>query len=399
MRRLGARKNERGGGARYSQGRRRRAGAFRPAGGKDARARKKRESGFSEDGDQGRAGDEPAHLPAPALDAVEFKSWRTNQKPRTKTAGTRISWVKKPSGISTSTRARIQQQVRAQDGAAGPDHRNCRSRVLGRLGHGRGGGAQDVEDDEAPVPHGILDVVPEDPEIQHVSKQMQPTAVHEHGGHDRGYRGHRGRGAEQRAVTEQDPWNEPESVHEAGKLGGRQRDLPDKDGHARGDEPDRGHRLDRGRVVVMKRDHGRISTRRSGMGAGGRTASHHRRLAAPPPAFARSISAWYSRARANEKRARSKMRAIILVLCLAIAGAAVAQEAAAPDPAGAGDEFRETQALIERMQARIDAINAAASTRDMEIGYLNEQIAKAIQVIASGREDNQSLLQSNVDIE
>ena len=48
--------------------------------------------------------------------------------------------------------------------------------------------------------------------------------------------GHRGRGAEQRAVTEQDPWNELESVHEAGKLGGRQRDLPDKDGHARGDE-------------------------------------------------------------------------------------------------------------------------------------------------------------------
>lgn len=93
------------------------------------------------------------------------------------------------------------------------------------------------------------------------------------------------------------------------------------------------------------------------------------------------------------------MRAIVLVLCLAIGGAAAAQEAAAPDPAGAGDEFQETQALIESMQARIDAINAASTTRDMEIEYLNEQIVEAIQIIASGREDNQNLLQSNVDIE
>ena len=47
------------------------------------------------------------------------------------------------------------------------------------------------------------------------------------------------------------------------------------------------------------------------------------------------------------------MRVIVLVLCLAVAGAAAAQEAAPPDAAGGG-EFRETQALIERMQARID---------------------------------------------
>jgi chemotaxis protein MotB len=93
------------------------------------------------------------------------------------------------------------------------------------------------------------------------------------------------------------------------------------------------------------------------------------------------------------------MRAIVLVLGLAVAGAAAAQEAAAPDPAGAGDEFRETQALIDRMQARIDAINTASSTRDKEIEYLNEQISRAIQMIASGREDNQNLLQTNVDIE
>ena len=93
------------------------------------------------------------------------------------------------------------------------------------------------------------------------------------------------------------------------------------------------------------------------------------------------------------------MRVIVLVLCLAVAGAAAAQESAPPDAAGGGDEFRETQALIERMQARIDAVNAASSTRNGEIEYLNEQIAKAIQMIASGRADNQNLLQTKVDIE
>ena len=93
------------------------------------------------------------------------------------------------------------------------------------------------------------------------------------------------------------------------------------------------------------------------------------------------------------------MRVIVLVLCLAVAGAAAAQQSAPPDAAGGGDEFRETQALIERMQARIDAVNAASSTRNGEIEYLNEQIAKAIQMIASGRADNQNLLQTKVDIE
>ena len=93
------------------------------------------------------------------------------------------------------------------------------------------------------------------------------------------------------------------------------------------------------------------------------------------------------------------MRVIVLVLCLAVAGAAAAQESAPPDAAGGGGEFRETQALIERMQARIDAVNAASSTRNGEIEYLNEQIAKAIQMIASGRADNQNLLQTKVDIE
>jgi hypothetical protein len=42
--------------------------------------------------------------------------------------------------------------------------------------------AEQVESQEANVAHRVLDVIPEDPEEPHVSDQMQPAAVKEHGG-------------------------------------------------------------------------------------------------------------------------------------------------------------------------------------------------------------------------
>jgi hypothetical protein len=45
--------------------------------------------------------------------------------------------------------------------------------------------AQQVEHEEAQVPHGVFDVVPEDPQEQHVPKEVLPAAVHEHGGQQR----------------------------------------------------------------------------------------------------------------------------------------------------------------------------------------------------------------------
>ena len=56
----------------------------------------------------------------------------------------------------------------------------------------RGDAADQIEDEEADVPHRVLDVVAEDPQEQHVAAEVQPAAVQEHrgdqgqlGGHDR----------------------------------------------------------------------------------------------------------------------------------------------------------------------------------------------------------------------
>ena len=35
------------------------------------------------------------------------------------------------------------------------------------------------------MPHGIFDVVPKHPEIQHVARNMHPATMHEHGGENR----------------------------------------------------------------------------------------------------------------------------------------------------------------------------------------------------------------------
>ena len=44
---------------------------------------------------------------------------------------------------------------------------------------GRGETADEVEHDEAKPPHAVLDVVAEDPQVQHVAEQVQPAAVQE----------------------------------------------------------------------------------------------------------------------------------------------------------------------------------------------------------------------------
>ena len=45
--------------------------------------------------------------------------------------------------------------------------------------------AQEIEDQEPEMAHSILDVIPEDPEIEHIPAQMQPPAVQEHRREDR----------------------------------------------------------------------------------------------------------------------------------------------------------------------------------------------------------------------
>ena len=47
--------------------------------------------------------------------------------------------------------------------------------------------AHQIEDQELDRPELVLDVVAEDPQIEHVAAEMQPAAVHEHGGEDGGH--------------------------------------------------------------------------------------------------------------------------------------------------------------------------------------------------------------------
>ena len=84
-------------------------------------------------------------------------------------------------------RLRIQHEVGAHDAgyrARRPDHRHERARRRGRLRQGCSGAAQQVEQQEAAVPHAVLDVVAEDPEVEHVAGEVHQTAVHEHRGDD-----------------------------------------------------------------------------------------------------------------------------------------------------------------------------------------------------------------------
>ena len=49
-----------------------------------------------------------------------------------------------------------------------------------RLRERRGDAAEQIEQQEAGVPQAILDVVAEDPEVEHVPDEVQPAAVQEH---------------------------------------------------------------------------------------------------------------------------------------------------------------------------------------------------------------------------
>ena len=69
----------------------------------------------------------------------------------------------------------------AGDGAAGADHGDAGIRIGQELGHGGGGPAQQVKQQELGGAQNILDIVAEDPQEPHVAEHVHPTAVEEHG--------------------------------------------------------------------------------------------------------------------------------------------------------------------------------------------------------------------------
>ena len=62
------------------------------------------------------------------------------------------------------------------------------------------------------------------------------------------------------------------------------------------------------------------------------------------------------------------------------------------------DQYRETQALIDRMQAKINTINSAAAARIKEIELLNKQINDAIKFIANERAADNVTLRENSEV-
>jgi hypothetical protein len=78
-----------------------------------------------------------------------------------------------------------EQQVGPQDpgyGAAGPDHGDGRTWVGKYLGQGGRKTTDQVEKKEAEMAQRIFDVIPEDPEVEHVSEEVEEPSVEKHGG-------------------------------------------------------------------------------------------------------------------------------------------------------------------------------------------------------------------------
>ncbi len=68
------------------------------------------------------------------------------------------------------------------------------------------------------------------------------------------------------------------------------------------------------------------------------------------------------------------------------------------DPAS-NEQYRETQALIERMRAKVKGIDNAQAARDRDIEFLNKKIEEAIGLISAGRDTNAELRDANTNFQ
>ena len=77
-----------------------------------------------------------------------------------------------------------------RDGAGGADHRNLArpGREQGREAQGRRRAGAEVREQVADPAQAMLDVVPVDPQEQHVAQQVHPSRVQEHRGEHGGHR-------------------------------------------------------------------------------------------------------------------------------------------------------------------------------------------------------------------
>jgi hypothetical protein len=118
----------------------------------------------------------------------------------------------------------------------------------------RGEAAEDVEEDEADASERVFDVVPEDPEEEHVAEQVAPAGVQEQRGEDR-----------RRPVLSDLGAAVLDLARVVGEIVDRRREagisacvlVEDEGEHVRGDEPDRDDREMPSGDVVPEGDHRR----------------------------------------------------------------------------------------------------------------------------------------------
>ena len=147
-----------------------------------------------------------------------------------------------------------------RDRAGRADRRDRRGRVDGDLRQAGERATEQVEAEEPDAAEAVLDVVAEDPQVEHVAEQVQPAAVQELAGHE-------GRGLVRQVVAagpgrgqvgRDDPPLGDERVEGGLAATGRQPQLPGEDHEAGDDDPERDDRGPAGRVGVPQRDHGSL---------------------------------------------------------------------------------------------------------------------------------------------
>ncbi|MFQ6016696.1 MAG: peptidoglycan -binding protein [Kiloniellaceae bacterium] len=92
-----------------------------------------------------------------------------------------------------------------------------------------------------------------------------------------------------------------------------------------------------------------------------------------------------------------RIPALSSCLCVVLVASALAQDGAPPKPTAATD-YDEIEALIGRIQARVDNMNKTASDTDVAMAFLSRQVEEAIRKLASRQDENAALRQQAIEL-
>ena len=192
-------------------------------------------------------------------------NWVTTQNPSTQAA--EILQRDEAERQHPNQHARMQHQIGGDDAgnrAAGADQRQLGARQQPGVGQAAGDPAQQIEHQELEVAHGVLDVVAEHPQEQHVGAEVEDIAMQEHVGEQRVALRHGQPVQWHRAPARRRPAPETARLGTSAKLAAIDAplpgDLPAGNERVGGDEADRNPlKADRAQGVVVgerNEDHG-----------------------------------------------------------------------------------------------------------------------------------------------